>query len=134
MSTKAYTLADLHFKHPTVVKFRTQFNSANEHDQFVLDQINSIVTKHDSLYILGDCCVGSGGYELLRQLRCKNLFLVPGNHDGERSAIQTEYFNKVFGSYARKLRGLELGAVFTHIPVHPACLERWDLKAICTTW
>jgi calcineurin-like phosphoesterase family protein len=128
LGTKAYSIADLHLKHSGVISFRPQFCNSDEHDQFVLDRINSTVGKHDSLYIIGDCCVGDGSYDLLLQLRCENLFLVPGNHDGERTAIQTKYFRKVVGSYARKLQGLELGAVFTHIPVHPACLERWNLN------
>ena len=111
-----------------MIKYRPQFDNTEEHDKFLLDRINSTVNKNDSLYILGDCCVGDGSYELLRQLRCENLFLIPGNHDGERAKIQTDYFNRVFGSYARKLPGLSIGAVFTHIPIHPACLDRWDLN------
>ena len=128
MGTKAYCIADLHFRHRNIIKIRSQFGSAEEHDNFLLDRINSTVNKHDSLYILGDCCVGDGSYELLWQLRCENLFLIPGNHDGERTKIQAEYFNRVLGSYARKLPGMEIGAVFTHIPVHPDCLDRWDLN------
>lgn len=128
MGTKAYCIADLHFKHPNAVRFRRQFKDSDEHDQFLLDRINSTVNKHDSLYILGDCCVGAGSYELLEQLRCQNLFLIPGNHDGERTLIKDQYFNRVLGSYARKLPGMEIGAVFTHIPVHPCCFDRWDLN------
>lgn len=128
MGTKAYTIADLHLKHPGVTRFRNQFATADEHDAFVVDRINSVVNKNDSLYILGDCVVGQGAGALIEQLCCQRVFLIPGNHDGERSVIPFGVFSRVMGSYARKLPGTNLGAVFTHIPVHPCCLDRWQLN------
>lgn len=129
MGTKQLAIADTHFDHgPGILQIRPQFKSVREHDAFILDSINSVANKHDTLLLLGDIGINEGSYALLSQITCLNVILVPGNHCGERSIIDHSVFKRVMGAYTRRLPHSRLEAVFTHIPVHPQCLDRWDIN------
>lgn len=129
MGTKAFTIADLHIRHGNgITRFRPQFKTMEEHDEYVIGKINETVNPTDSLYILGDAGIGAGSYEVMREIHCRNVFLIPGNHCGERTPIDSSVFKRVLGAYARRLPRGRLEAVFSHIPVHPQCLDRWDVN------
>lgn len=129
MASRAFTIADTHFGHgENILRFRPQFKSAKEHDEYVVAMINETVNPSDSLYIVGDVAIKTEGYDYIRQLHCRKKFLIPGNHCGERSAIQFDAFAGVIGAYARRLPRGRVEAVFSHIPVHPQCLNRWDVN------
>lgn len=120
---KRYYLADTHFGHgDKILRFRPQFKSAEEHDQYIVDQINAVVNPTDSLYLAGDVCITEAGYKALYQINCQNMYLVQGNHDGERCAIPN-VFKRVLGSMECRIKK-EYG-IITHIPVHESCLDRW---------
>lgn len=127
MATRAYTIADLHFDHPNNAKLRG-FDNSSLHDEMIVDSVNSTVNPTDYLYLLGDIVIGKAGWEIIKGIVCRNIILVPGNHCGERSRIQHDFFNRVIGTYARRLPGSRIGAIFTHIPVHPDCLDRWTVN------
>ena len=127
MGTRAYAIADLHLDHPNVAKLRG-YGSVFEHDKMVIDAINATVNPTDHLYLLGDIVIGNAGWEIIKGIVCRNIILVPGNHCGERSRIQHDIFKRVIGSYARELPRSKIGAVFTHLPVHPDCLDRWTVN------
>ena len=129
MATHAYCIADLHLGHgPGVLRFRTQFKTVEEHDKFIVDSINATVNPKDSLYLLGDIVIREAGWVWLNRINCRNLVLVPGNHCGERTPVRGVFFKTITGAYARQLPGSDVGAVFTHIPVHPSCLDRWQVN------
>lgn len=128
MASNAYVIADLHLDQDSITKFRPQFETKEEHDKFIIEQINKVVNPSDSLYLLGDIVIGPGGWESLSQLRCQNLYLIPGNHCGERTSIKCGMFKRLTGAYSRRLPRSRLSAVFTHIPVHPDCLDRWQVN------
>lgn len=129
MATHAYVIADLHLgQGEGILRARPQFNTVTEHDQFVIDRINEVVNPNDTLYLLGDIVIGERGWVYINQLECRNLVLVPGNHCGERTPIRDVFFKSITGAHARRLPGSRIGAVFTHIPIHPACLERWTIN------
>lgn len=56
-------------------------------DQGILDAINSTVGEHDTLWFLGDFCFARYGREFTTaksyrdRIRCRNVFMVWGNHD-----------------------------------------------------
>jgi calcineurin-like phosphoesterase family protein len=76
-----YVTADLHLNHLAIAKVRG-FPSVAEHDNFVIDLINSATDRRGELYVVGDFCFGS--HEIIRKIRhrikCK-IHLVAGNHD-----------------------------------------------------
>lgn len=77
------------FFHDNIIKHDAnngcrKFSSIEEHDNLIISNINKVVTPHDNLYFLGDISWGSQEQtvELLKQINCKNLFAIKGNHDG----------------------------------------------------
>jgi len=80
---KIHFSADLHFLHKKIVDICNRPTTVEEHDQWIIDRINSKVEKEHSLYILGDVSMGSKieTEKLLNKIKCKNIFLISGNHD-----------------------------------------------------
>ncbi len=76
--------ADFHFGHTNIIRYCGRpFHTAEEMDMTILERLNALVKPNDLLYFLGDFCMGSRAriQERRRQIRCKKIFAVPGNHD-----------------------------------------------------
>lgn len=118
--SKKYIISDLHFGHPNIITYakglRGGLNS-EEHDRWLIEQINSKVTKHDLLYVLGDISMNSNNLHLMKKIR-GNKMLVRGNHDIYATKRYLEYFSEVHGL-------LSYRGVFwmTHAPIHPDSLR-----------
>ena len=102
---KVWFTADTHFGHGNIIKFcgrpflsdaefeklksdpRGPWKISNEsvknHDDSILEAINSRVQKTDDLWILGDFCWGKlkEAENFRSRICCKNVYLVWGNHD-----------------------------------------------------
>jgi len=129
MATHAYTIADLHLGHgPGILQIRPQFKTIEEHDKHVVKCINEVVNPNDTLYVLGDVVIREAGWVWFYKINCRNIVLVPGNHCGERTPVRGVFFKAITGAHARRLPSSTIGAVFTHIPVHPSCLDRWTVN------
>lgn len=83
-----YYIADTHFGHENIIKHDANnggkiFNSIEEHDNLIINNINKVVTPQDNLYFLGDVSWYSADKtaELIERINCKNRFLIRGNHD-----------------------------------------------------
>src|SRR5699024_1596488 len=59
------------------------FSTMEEHNQTIVDGINSTVGEDDTLYCLGDWSFGGLDkiWEFRKQIKCKNIHLILGNHD-----------------------------------------------------
>lgn len=81
MSRVLYT-SDTHFNHTFVAGTRG-YETSEEHDEALIEAINTATHKRDHLWILGDVFMGSIT-EGLKQVKRLNptLHLVLGNHDG----------------------------------------------------
>jgi len=124
---KQVYLADPHFGHgDKIMLFRPQFSSGEEHDEYVVHGINEVANPNDTLVLLGDVLVKESGIKWIEKIRCKNIILIPGNHDGERCAIPHHLFRTVIGS--KKIIINEQVGVCTHIPIHPLSLDRWSFN------
>lgn len=115
--SKVYFISDLHFGHKRIVEFsgtaRGNVTSIEEHDTWIINQWNSVVTKNDLVYVLGDVCFDKTKLPLLKKLKgTKHLIL--GNHDEFSLTEYSKYFNKVHGFM--KYRGK---AWLSHSPIHP---------------
>lgn len=84
---KNYFIADLHLGHyNAMTRFDNRpFKTLDEMDTEIINNINEVVGKNDNLYLLGDLSWydGQKTYELLSKIKCKNLHLIVGNHDGK---------------------------------------------------
>lgn len=110
-----YVISDLHFGHKRILEFSPGLRggtNSEEHDEWLISQINSRVTKQDRLYILGDIAMGKIHLPKVKRLNGFK-YLVRGNHDTLSTHTYLEYFNQVYGIL--KLEGFWL----THAPIHP---------------
>jgi len=123
--SKVYLTSDTHFGHQNIVKFGGQWrrgSNSEEHDEWLIEEINRVVKKRDILYILGDIAMGKCGnnnngigvYNLSKvgRLNGTKKFIL-GNHDD--MPIQA------YQQYAQVVRGMDRykGFWLSHCPMHP---------------
>lgn len=92
---RIFFTSDLHLNHnkPFIYENRG-FSDIRSHDRTVIQSINDYVEPDDSLYILGDLCMGNtqdpGEYkyiwDLLKQIKCQHVFIILGNHENSYKA------------------------------------------------
>ena len=99
MSQKIFFTADLHLGHKNILTMtKRKFNSIEEHDNHVINCINSVVKPEDYLYILGDLGFHRNFIELLRclsEINCKNIHVIKGNHDSLSDLVQLKRNNVI---------------------------------------
>lgn len=79
-----FFISDCHYNHKNIIGYcERPFKDAEEMNERILDNVNSVVGKDDKLFDLGDFCFGT-----LKEIRgfvsrykCKNVSLILGNHD-----------------------------------------------------
>lgn len=110
-------IADLHLGHTNMALHRG-FSSVEEHDEHIIAKWNSVVTKRDVTYILGDVTMEkSAPYPLLDRMNgVKHIVL--GNHDRRQDAKRLlQYAESIAGMIQYK------GVMLTHCPIHPMELD-----------
>lgn len=81
--------ADPHFGHANIIKYCNRpFASSEEMDHVLLTRINAVVRPQDTLYILGDFCMGTSGIltaarRYREAIACREVRFIWGNHDPE---------------------------------------------------
>jgi len=81
-----YFSADTHFGHTNIIKYcKRPFSSTEEMDNHMIASFNRKVNPNDRLFILGDFAWGHLAPQYLRRLKCKNIWLITGNHDKKPS-------------------------------------------------
>lgn len=119
MSAKIYFIADLHLGHRNILSFSSGFRGGmtiDEHDEWIVQQWNSVVRSRDVVYVLGDVAFSREGLE-----KCAKLFgnkhLIMGNHD--------KYHIDEYGRFFRIRPGVfkHKGFWVSHAPIHPAELR-----------
>lgn len=113
-----YFIADTHFGHRAICKYRPQFSSPKEHDEFIIENWNNKVRNKDLIWVLGDMCIQNKEYDfkkLLKRLK-GNINLIPGNHDW----MPAYDINKI-----RVMNGLysKYKVWLSHCPIHPVELR-----------
>jgi calcineurin-like phosphoesterase family protein len=86
--------ADFHLGHSNIIRYCGRpFRATDEMDEAILNRLNMSVKERDSLYYLGDFCLGSSQHarEYRRRIRCKNIYFIEGNHDASTRKIQGEF-------------------------------------------
>lgn len=92
MSANVWFSSDWHKGHSNIVSGTTtwedksacrNFNTLEEHDETLINNINKCAGENDVIYCLGDVAFGGkqNVYEIMKRLRCKNVHLILGNHD-----------------------------------------------------
>ena len=94
MTQKEWFTSDYHFYHRNILKYTTRpCATVEEMNEFLIKNHNSVVSKHDMVYHLGDLCFGSREQKLEILNRLNGQFhIILGNHDGGlRAAIESKY-------------------------------------------
>jgi calcineurin-like phosphoesterase family protein len=114
---KVRFIADLHLGHENMAKSRG-FENSDSQDEYIVSKWNSVVTKKDLTYILGDVTMESPKkYPILDRLNGRKI-VVLGNHDRVQDVPELlKYVDRVGGII--KYKGIWL----THCPVHGSELE-----------
>lgn len=102
-----YFTSDLHLGHYNMIIIAERpFEGLDEMNDTLIANINERVGEDDTLWILGDasCYIGRDEAEqLLRQINCKDLRLLRGNHDVDWS--DSDLFQEVCDYKELKLDG-----------------------------
>ena len=113
-----YVTSDWHLGHSGIAsRFRTNFGSDSHHDYTIVENAAEILTKRDTILMLGDMAFTVEGLEMIDKLPGRKI-LIRGNHDILKQAQYNEVFDEIHGAYRYK------GAFWTHIPIHPMELFR----------
>lgn len=120
-----FLIADTHFGHAGVCRFCASdgtklrpWEDPADMDEALVDRWNAVVRPSDKVYHLGDLAMARRHIATIG--RCNGTkVLIKGNHDQFALDDYTPYFKDVRGSHVLA------GKLLTHIPVHPASLERW---------
>ena len=79
--SKNFWTSDTHFGHNNILKYCNRpFSNVYDHDETILDNINSMVGVDDHLYHIGDFCMGNPA-DYLDRIKCRNIHFVVGSHD-----------------------------------------------------
>ena len=125
---KTWVISDCHFGHKNILNFRPQFSSIDEHNETIMQGIADAVSKHDTLWILGDMFFDSDALDFygdrLREILSEgHIFMCLGNHDTDSLARasnvrrMTEVLDSV---HALKSKDR---VWYSHAPIHPAELR-----------
>lgn len=126
-TTNIWFTSDLHINHKNIVYGVSswdnkevscrKFDTIEEMNSTIIDNINKLVMKDDYLVILGDLMMGIKDYdELFDSIVCKNLIIVKGNHDvitldricDERGLLCVDYLELIIG---------DIFVVLSHYPL-----------------
>lgn len=112
---KVRFISDLHLGHKSICNFaghaRGDCRNVDEHDEWIVKQWNSVVSKNDLVWVLGDVAFNKHKLPLLNRMK-GNKHLILGNHDKFSLDMYRPYFNRIHGF--QKYKGIWL----SHAPIH----------------
>lgn len=108
--------SDTHYNHKNIVKGVSNWNDKNgcrdfdtlqQHNQVIVDEINKRVKPEDTLIHLGDWSFGGRNSieEFRSQIHCENIILVLGNHDQhikKEKKFYLRFFSGIYDVYSFK--------------------------------
>ena len=113
---KRFIISDLHFGHANVIKYCNRpFIDAEDMDKKLIENWNSVVSKDDIVYVLGDFTLSRRMDVIKHYVQALNGFkvLVMGNHDTRKPK---DYIEAGFTQATRKPIMIEPGVIFMHEP------------------
>ena len=124
-----YFISDMHFSHSNVIRFSNRpFNNAEEMNEALIQNWNSVVQDNDTVYHLGDFAFDNENNILHFMSRLRgNINFIQGNHD--QTLIKLFMSNIIKGNRLKylhqytKLRHENNRFILFHYPI-----ENWDGK------
>jgi calcineurin-like phosphoesterase family protein len=116
---EAFFTSDLHLGHPQILNHANRpFADVAQMNHVLINNINATVGMKDTLYLLGDVAFRipkEDAAKLLAEIRCRNLYLVVGNHDHHYE--DTGLFKEIRIYREQKIEGLPSRTVLFHYPI-----------------
>lgn len=108
-------IGDIHGGHRNVHKFRTSFESEEQHFQYVKGNFHKVVGKRDKVFFMGDTAFTEERLIDISSWVCDSKVLICGNHDTDNISMRTlvSYFDEVHSLLRYKKFWL------SHCPIHP---------------
>ncbi len=113
-------VSDLHLGHPLAARSRG-FESAEQHDDAIIEQLQKRCNKRTLLWVLGDVAMSLDALKRLGDVLGRKR-LVRGNHDDFPLDVYLQYFEDVHGFLRYKQMWL------SHCPIHPQEMYRCKLN------
>jgi calcineurin-like phosphoesterase family protein len=128
-----FFIADLHLGHLGLLSERMgrlrPYKTLEAMHTDMVERWNKTVTDQDTVYVVGDVSFKKSALALLNDMNGKKV-LIRGNHDTYTLNEYAKYFYDIKGSY--ELRSVTFPSnkniILTHIPVHPSCVDRYELN------
>ena len=115
---KIYYVADMHLGHENIIRLCNRpFKNADEMDEVLINNYNSIVTDEDDVYFIGDFSFkGKDPVFYLKKLKGKKHLIV-GNHDG--AVMKNPAARKMFASidYYKEILDEKRQVILFHYPI-----------------
>lgn len=123
MSTIKIT-SDLHFFHDNIIKHCDRPCEAENHNEWLIEKLNSSIGKDDTVYHLGDFAYGKYKYPELKKIMSSlngNWLFILGNHDKESQLKELckGTNHRVLGDY-HTMRYNDKSIIMFHYPI-----ENW---------
>lgn len=122
MSREVFVISDTHFGHENIIRYCDRpFSSAEEMDEYMVQEWNRLVKPGDRVYHLGDVymgCTAEYADKLLGRLNGQKR-LILGNHDDGKDPVLHKHFRKIYVWKMFKEESL----LASHVPVHPSTLN-----------
>lgn len=137
--SKIWITSDWHFNHDREFIWKARgYNSVQEMNEAIIKNHNACVQPEDTVYALGDCCLGGGdsnileaNKSLIEQLNGK-IHIIRGNHDTDRRVAMYESCKNVVSVlYADMIHYKGYHFYISHYPTLTSNLEKESLKQ-CT--
>lgn len=116
--------SDLHFGHKNIIKFmdNREFSNIEEHDEALIENLNSCVGPKDDVYFLGDMAMSKNVDHIIPRLPGK-WHIIRGNHDywckktGQVERVLDTYKNIVEITDYKELKVSKVRYVLFHYPI-----------------
>lgn len=125
-----YFTSDLHFGHGNVIRYSNRpYANADEMDEALVANWNSVVGKEDSVYLLGDVTFRNKTKTLVLLYRLNGkIFLIRGNHDNDvLKAECAQRFEWIKDLYLLKVPDEDAPRKFQPIVLCHYPLRTWNL-------
>lgn len=112
-----YFTSDLHLDHKRIIDYSQRpFKDVEEMNRAIIDNWNSVVTKDDTCYVLGDFALSNKAkITYFRSQLNGKIILIRGNHDRTISSMKSMGFDEVYNSLEIELDGYKI--YLSHIPI-----------------
>lgn len=96
-----FITSDLHLNHnKDFIYDKRGFSNITEHNEFIINNINSLVKPDDILFNLGDFCLNTdeATFEnFIRRINCQNIYSIWGNHPNPLQKIYNREVENAYG-------------------------------------